>query len=419
MFTLPRVEFEEHRLDNGLQVLLHHHDRVPLAHLGLHYRIGSSYETPGHSGFAHLFEHMMFQGSENVPKNEHGRLIDHAGGVWNASTSKDRTNYYETLPSHYMELALWLESDRARSLKVTQENFENQRQTVIEEKKQSYDNRPYGLAGLRFEELAYENWAYAHSIIGSVEDLQRATLEDAIAFHGTYYRPGRATLVLAGDIGGDALKKVEDHFGSIPDPTSPRRPSLQEPEQTEEKKEIVRDPLAPLPAVYLGYHMPGLGSPEYYALSVLGLVLSDGESSRLYRKLVYETNWVSNLAVGPNQYRGPELFYVWFQVQSGVDLEHVLGAVDKELDGVREQRISRQELDKARNQVRFRFVSRLSKVSRIGELLADYALLFDDANRLNQDLDLYLNVTEEDILDAAQRTFRPQNRTLIVVEPGK
>ena len=148
MLSAPQIEFEEHRLSNGLSVLLHRDDRVPLVHVGVHYRVGSSYEKVGRSGFAHLFEHMMFQGSENVTKNEHGRYVDNAGGTWNASTNKDRTNYFETVPSHCLDLALWLEADRMRSLKVTQENFENQLQTVIEEKKQSYDNRPYGLAYL-------------------------------------------------------------------------------------------------------------------------------------------------------------------------------------------------------------------------------------------------------------------------------
>ncbi|MDA2925146.1 insulinase family protein [Acidobacteria bacterium AH-259-L09] len=417
MLKVP-IEFAEHKLGNGLQVLLHQDNRTPLVHLSVHYRVGSSYEKPGLSGFAHLFEHMMFEGSEHVAKNEHGSYIDNAGGRWNASTSKDRTNYYETVPSHYLELALWLEAERMRSLKVTQENFENQRQTVIEEKKQSYDNRPYGLASLRFEELAYENWAYAHPVIGAVEDLQKATLEDAARFHQTYYGPGNATLVLSGDIDADAQKKVGDYFGSISNRTSSQVPALQEPEQSVEKKEMLKDPLAMLPAVYLGYHMPALGSPEYYALSVLALVVSNGESSRFYRKLIYNNNWITNLSVGPNQYKGPELFYIWFQVQSEVNFKRVLQAVGQELERLREEKIFAEELEKAKNQIMFRFVSRLTRVSRIGELLADYALLFEDPQMINHDLDRYLAVSENDILEAAQKVFRPENRTLMVVQPG-
>lgn len=419
MVQVPDIEFREHTLDNGLKLLVHHQARVPLTHVSVHYRVGSSYEKPGFSGLAHLFEHLMFQGSENVGKNEHGRYIDHAGGQWNATTSKDRTNYYETVPSHYLELALWLEADRMQSLNVSLENFENQRQTVIEEKKQSYDNRPYGLATLRFEELAYENWAYAHPIIGVIEDLERYTLEDAVDFHRTFYGPGNAILVLAGDLSEiDGLEKVQKYFGDMISHTQPQSPSLEEPRQTAEKVETIQDPLAVLPAVYMAYHMPELGSPEYFALSVLALVLSHGESSRFYRQFIYDNNWITNFSVGPNQNKGPELFYIWFQIQNEIEVDQVVRAVEEELELLREKPVSQAELEKARNQIAYRFVGRLTRISRIAELLAHYALFFGDAGRINSDLDRYLEVTQEDILQAAQNVFRPENRTLMVVEPG-
>ena len=419
MVRVPDIEFREHTLDNGLQLLVHHQARVPLTHVSVHYRVGSSYEKPGFSGLAHLFEHLMFQGSENVGKNEHGRYIDHAGGQWNATTSKDRTNYYETVPSHYLELALWLEADRMQSLNVSLENFENQRQTVIEEKKQSYDNRPYGLATLRFEELAYENWAYAHPIIGVIEDLERYPLEDAVDFHRTFYGPGNAILVLAGDLSEiDGLEKVQKYFGDMISHTQPQSPSLEEPRQTAEKVETIQDPLAVLPAVYMAYHMPELGSPEYFSLSVLALVLSHGESSRFYRQFIYDNNWITNFSVGPNQNKGPELFYIWFQIQNEIEVDQVVRAVEEELELLREKPVSQAELEKARNQIAYRFVGRLTRISRIAELLAHYALFFGDAGRINSDLDRYLEVTQEDILQAAQNVFRPENRTLMVVEPG-
>ena len=416
---LPSVDFEECRLGNGLQVVLYRNNRVPLVHLSLHYRVGSSYERPGMSGFAHLFEHMMFQGSDNVGKNEHGRYVNEAGGVWNASTSKDRTNYYETVPSHYLNLALWLEADRMRSLRVTQENFDNQRKTVVEEKKQSYDNRPYGLAYLKFDELAYQNWAYAHSIIGSVTDLETASLADAVDFHRTYYRPSNATLVLAGDLEENVLVQVEKYFSELPDQKRPGPPDLTEPERENEETTTIGDPLAVLPAVSVGYHMPELGSPEYYALSVLAFVLARGESSRLYRLLVYDNNWVMNLAVGPNQYKGPELFQICFQVQSEVRAEKVLQSVEQELKRAQDEKISGEEIQKAKNQIVFRFMSRLTKVSQIGELLAYYALFYDDPHLVNRHLEYYLRVTEEDILNAAEQVFRKQSRTLMIVEPRK
>jgi predicted Zn-dependent peptidase len=227
MTSQIHIDFTEHPLSNGLRVILYRDNRIPLAHVSLHYWVGSSYEQRGQSGLAHLFEHMMFEGSENVAKNEHARLLDAAGGSWNASTSKDRTNYYATVPSNFLDLALWLEADRMRSLRITPENFENQRQTVIEEKKQSYDNRPYGRAQLRFDELAYANWSYGHPVIGDVEDLKQLTLEQAVAFHQKFYGPGNAVLVVAGDINeAEALAKIEQYFLPIADRTDNIRPDL-------------------------------------------------------------------------------------------------------------------------------------------------------------------------------------------------
>ncbi|MGH9340241.1 MAG: M16 family metallopeptidase [Acidobacteriota bacterium] len=419
MENFPQVKFQEYRLDNRLQVILHRDDRVPLVHVSVHYRIGSSYERPGLSGFAHLFEHMMFQGSENIGKNEHGRHVDMAGGSWNASTNKDRTNYYETLPAHYLELGLWLEADRMRSLKVSEENFENQRQTVIEEKKQSYDNRPYGRAYLRFDELAYQNWAYAHPVIGSVEDLKQATLEDALGFHRTYYGPGNATLVLSGDFEEkEALEKIRLYFNSIEDRTAPAIPDLSEPQQQEAKTEVIRDPLASLPALSIGYHMPAIDSPEYYALSVLGLVLSEGESSRFFRRLVRDENWVTGLSAGPNEYKGPEIFALWAQLQNGVEPQRILDTVESLLAEVQEREIPEQEIEKARNQLAHRFIERLTTVSRVGEWLARYALYYDDPHMLNRQLERFLSVTAQDIMKAAQRILGPENRTLVLVEPA-
>lgn len=416
---VPQIEFEEHRLDNGLSVLLHRDDRFPLVHVSVHYRVGSSYEKMGRSGFAHLFEHMMFQGSENIEANEHGEYIDNAGGAWNASTSKDRTNYHETVPSNYLDLALWLEADRMRSLKVTQENFENQRQTVIEEKKQSYDNRPYGLSYLRFDELAYGNWAYAHSIIGSVEDLEKSNLEDALYFHRTYYGPGNAILILSGDIGNEVLGQVNNYFAGITDQTNPELPDLSEPRQKEAKLETLKDPLAPLTAVSIGYHMDAAGTPEYYALSVLTFILAQGESSRLYRLLVHDNNWVTSLSVGPNQYKGPQLFELWLQLQNGAEKEIILKTLEEELGKICENKVLDQELEKARNQIAFNFINRLSKVSQVGELLAYYALYYGNAEMVNQDLARHLEVGQDHIIEAAQKVFRNENRTLLLVEPGQ
>lgn len=417
--TIPNLTFTEHQLKNGLKVILQENRRTPLVHLSLHYLIGSSYETKGFSGFAHLFEHMMFQGSRNVAKNEHGRLIDSAGGRWNASTNKDRTNYYETVPSHYLDLVLWLEADRMASLDITPENFENQRQTVIEEKKQSYDNRPYGTAFLRFEELAYENWAYAHPVIGSVEDLRTAELQQAVEFHRKYYGPGNVTLVVTGDIDyTETLDKIRHYFGDIPDLTDAQQPNLDEPEQLTEKLESITDPLAVLPAVIIGYHIPPLASTDDYALAMAALVLADGDSSRFYSRFVYENNWIAGLIAGANHYRGPQLFRVWFQIQQNVAPVTILDAMEEELDRFKDSGISEAELDKARNQVAHRLVAQRERVSNVGELLAQYSSFFDDPDLANRQLDRFLSVSREQIRGAVQRYLSRENRAVIIVEPG-
>ena len=418
MTSQIHIDFSEHRLSNGLQVILYPDNRIPLVHVSLHYRVGSSYEQRGQSGLAHLFEHMMFEGSENVAKNEHGRLLDAAGGSWNASTSKDRTNYYATVPSNYLELALWLEADRMRSLRITPENFENQRQTVIEEKKQSYDNRPYGRAHLRFDELAYANWAYGHPVIGDVEDLKELTLEQSVAFHRRFYGPGNVVLVVAGDVTEvDALAKIEKYFSPIADGTDGFRPDLAEPAQEREKKELHRDVLAALPAMMLGFHMPEYGSRDHYALAILSLILTQGESSRLYRKMIYDNNWVTSIYSGPNQYKGPQLFTVWCQMQDGNPPERIQTELMAELRSLGQRAVSEEELEKARNNISHAFLTRLTRVSQIGEALANYAVFLDDPEAINTELDRFFQIGAQDIQAAADRIFTVENQTAIFVLP--
>ncbi|MFB3904648.1 MAG: M16 family metallopeptidase [Acidobacteriota bacterium] len=419
MTSQIHIDFTEHRLSNGLQVILYRDNRVPLVHVSLYYRVGSSYEQPGQSGLAHLFEHMMFEGSENVAKNEHGRLLDATGGSWNASTSKDRTNYYATVPSNFLDLALWLEADRMRSLRITPENFENQRQTVIEEKKQSYDNRPYGRANLRFDELAYTNWAYGHPVIGDVEDLKRLTLDEAVAFHERFYGPGNAVLVVAGDISeASALAKIEHYFSPIADRTDRFTPDLTEPAQQQGKKELHKDILAALPAILLGFHMAEYGSRDHYALSVLSLILTQGESSRLYRKLIYDNNWVTSVYSGPNQYMGPQLFSVWCQIQDGNSPERIQDELLEELRQIGQSAVSDQELEKARNNISHAFLTRLTRVSQIGEALASYAVFLNNPGAINTELERFFDIGAKDIQAAAERTFTAENQTAIFVLPG-
>ncbi len=417
--ALPQIEFSQHRLENGLEVLLHHDATAPLVHVTVHYRVGSSYEQPGRSGFAHLFEHMMFQGSANVPANEHGRLVDAAGGRWNATTSKDRTNYFETLPSSGLSLGLWLEADRMRWLSVTEENFENQRQTVLEEKKQSYDNRPYGASFLRFDELCYTNWAYGHPVIGSESDLLKAGLDDIQEFHQHFYKPSNATLVVSGDFSGEeALDEIDRFFGPAPvdGPRAPL-PDLDEPVQTTARHEVIIDPLAALPSIQIGYHMPAAGQPDSYALTMLALALATGDSSRLRHSLVHDRNWVTSLSISPNGYRGTQIFTIWMQVQKGVEPERVSSLVVDELARLPERPLSAEEMEKTRNQALFRLLEKRRTVSGVAESLARLALLFEDPGRINREAEAYLRVEPEDIQQAAGRALLPEKRNVLVTLP--
>lgn len=417
---LPKLELTRDELPNGLQVVLCPDRRAPLAHLSVHYRVGASHEEPGLSGLAHLFEHLMFEGSANVGRNEHGRRVDEAGGRWNASTSKDRTNYHQTLPSHQIELALWLESDRMAGLRLTRETLENQRRTVIEEKKQSYDNRPYGPATLRFDELAYSNWAYAHPVIGYVEDLERVSLNDLESFHRRFYGPSNAVLALSGDFAPrQAESLIHKYFAPLTGEPPPAPPSLDEPVPSGPRVEEITDHLAILPAVSLGFQMPPLGSPEHPPLAMLAGILGEGASSRLFQRFVYDLPWMTGLWAGPNRYRGPQQFRIWFQVQAGVDPARVLTGVEQELARVRDERVTPNELDKARNQAMHHFVNRLARTSQVGEMLAQGASVQGDPEAAHQELLRSFDVTADQIRDAAAEFLVPERCTRLVVRPGR
>ncbi len=417
--TLP---IERHVLENGLRVVLSPDRTIPTVGIAVYYDVGSRNEVQGRSGFAHLFEHMMFQGSANVDKGEHFSLIMNRGGSMNGTTSVDRTNYYETLPSNELELGLWLEADRMRSLAITEANFENQRATVQEERRQSYDNRPYMQSMLRINELAYgDYWPYAHSTIGDMADLENAPLEAVQEFFNLYYAPNNAVLSISGDFEPrEALALARRHFGNIG-----RRavPEYQPPEfqpQTRERVDQMVDPLAQLPAFHIAYHIPPLRSDDHYPLEVLALVLGDGDSSRLYQKLVKERQILrgDDFSVSTDDRRGPDLFSVWGVVLEGQSAEEAREVIFQELQTIAAEGITEQELEKAHNRFAASFIfgmqSNLSRAMR----LAEYELYFGDAQLLRSELDRYLAVTREDVQRVARTYFDATNRTILDVVPA-
>jgi predicted Zn-dependent peptidase len=418
--ALSSLQVSRATLDNGLRVVMNQDHTVPTVAVAVYYDVGSRNEIKGRSGFAHLFEHMMFQGSDNVGKGEHFSLIINRGGSANGTTSNDRTNYFETLPSNELALGLWLEADRMRSLAITQANFENQRMTVMEERRQRIDNQPYIPSMLRINELAYgDYWPYAHSTIGDMQDLLDAPLEAVQEFFAMHYAPNNAVLSISGDFDTDeAMQLVEKYFGDVPARETPAYVEPAPPEQTAERTETMYDANATLPAFHLGYHIPPNRSPDHYALEILALVLGDGESSRLYQTLVKQKEICQDVAVGTDDRRGPDLFSVWAVMASGHAPKAAQEIVLAELGSIAGKGVTARELEKAKNRIRASFIFGLQSNMARAQRLAEYELYWGDANLLKLELDHYLAVSLEDIKRVADTYFKASNRTVLDVLPG-
>ncbi|MDT7688803.1 MAG: zinc protease [Acidobacteriota bacterium] len=417
--NLPRIPIEQYTLTNGLRVVLSEDHSVPVVSVAVYYDVGSRNEREGRTGFAHLFEHMMFQGSENVPKAGHFQYIFNNGGTMNGTTSSERTNYFETLPSSQLPLALWLESDRMRSLKVTQENLDNQRDAVKEEKRLSYDNRPYSNAFLRLNELVYRNPRNAHSTIGSMEDLDAATVEDVRAFFRVYYAPNNAVITIAGDFDSqEARVLVEKYFASIPSQAPPPPVDVSEPEEVAVRGELYRDPFAQLPAIMLGWKVPARRTPDFYALSLGTDLLLDGDSSRLYQRLVKDEESVVGIQGGLGERRGPSTLYVFAIPKPGHSTEEIRATIQEEVERLGREGPTTDEMEKLRNTLINDAVrSRQSTLFR-AQRLAEYALYDGDPGLLNTELERYLAVTPEQIRNAVSKYLLTDNHSAMEVVPA-
>lgn len=417
---LSALPVERATLKNGMRVVLSPDRTIPTIGLAIYYDVGSRNEVRGRTGFAHLFEHMMFQGSKNVGKGEHFQLVLNRGGEMNGTTSEDRTNYYETLPSNELELGLWLEADRMKSLAITQDNFENQRQTVMEERRQRYDNQPYVRSWLRLSELAFGDYfPYAHSTIGDMKDLENAPLSAVQEFFNSYYAPNNAVLSLSGDFDSqDALALIEKYFGSIPARSRPPYEPGELAPQTAERSESMLDELAQLPAFHIAYHIPPSNDPDHYALDILAMALGDGDSSRLYQELVKKRELLSSLHVGTNSHRGPDLFSFWAVCAEGKDAKASRDVIYAELESIAKKGLSARELDKAKNRLRSGFVFGLASNLDRASMLGTFELYFGNADLLKTELDRYLAVTESDVQRVAGKYFAATNRTVLDVIPN-
>jgi predicted Zn-dependent peptidase len=422
---LPEIPIQRSRLDNGLRVVLSPDDTAPIVAVNLWYDVGSKHERPGRTGFAHLFEHMMFQGSAHVDKGEHFALIQQAGGTLNASTWLDRTNYFDTVPSHELELCLWLESDRLASLvpAMTQEKLDNQREVVKNERRWSVDNQPYGDWDERIQALLFpEGHTYHHSTIGSMADLDAATLEDVSDFFATYYAPNNAVLTVAGDFEPDAaLAMIERHFGPIPaNPNLPPPPDMTIPPHIGRAlREEIADRV-PLPRVYLAYRMPVFGTPAFEDLTVASDVLSTGRASRLYRNLIRERQLAQDVAVFPFPIvGGASMFAVWATARPNVNHDQLEAALLAEIDVLAAEGPTEDELVRVRNLHAAAVESSLERISERADRLSMYTCLFDDPYRINTERSRYWAVDGERLRTAMASTLREDNRLTLTYVPAE
>jgi predicted Zn-dependent peptidase len=414
------VQFTEHKLKNGLRVILSEDHSAPTYSIAVTYNVGSRDERDGRTGFAHLFEHMMFQGSENVGKGEHFIIIENNGGGMNGTTSKDRTEYYETLPANQLDLGLFLEADRMKSLAITQANLDNQRETVKEERRQRYDNQPYGLTFDTLFETAYDNFSYKHSTIGSMEDLSAATVKDVADFFKTYYAPNNAVLTLVGDFKtAEALQKIEKYFGSIPAQTPPKPPDTTEPTSKAERRKVLEDPLAQVARLDAAFKIPPGNTTDHYALYVLGEILSTGQSSRLYQKLIREQQVAVQVGAGTFEQRGPSLFLVDVFVTPGKDPKEVEKLIYEELERVKTEGVTDAELQKVRMAVRRNKAEQLQGTLYRARTLGEYAIFYNDPNVINTANDKLMSVTKEQIQRAARTYLVESNRTVLTTVPAQ
>ena len=416
-------------LPNGLKVVLSRDTTAPTVVVGVYYQIGFRVEPRNRTGFAHLFEHMMFQGSANLGKMEFIRLVQRNGGILNGSTRFDFTNYFEVLPAHTLETALWAEADRMRGLDITQDNLTNQQGVVMNEVKVNVLNQPYGgFPWLDLPQYANTNWHNAHNFYGDLKDLQAATLTDVQDFFRTYYTPANAVLVVVGDFDEAAARgMVEKYFGAIPSRKPVAQPDLTEPRQTEQKRFTKKDPLARRPALAFGYHVPARNTPEYYAMGLLDQILLQGEDSALHKALVKQKAYAGDVSGGINllgsmfNYAGPMLWMGSLIHEPTSTADDMLATMDAAIRPLQEAPVDQATLDRALVKLRSSLYDSMTDLNGFGtaDLLASFAMFDDDPSRINRLEAEFRKVTPALLQKTAQEYLRPTNRTVLIVEPGQ
>ncbi len=421
---IPQIKFTDYRLENGLRIILSVDHAAPVVAVSVTYDVGSRNEHPGRTGFAHLFEHMMFQGSQNVGKGEHMLLIQDNGGSMNGTTNEDRTNYFETVPANQLELALFLEADRMHSLDISQTNLDNQRAVVQEEKRQSYDNQPYGQMSDTISKMAYSSFAYQHSTIGSMEDLNAATLDDVRSFFKTYYAPNNACIAVVGDFNeGKTKKLIEKYFGIIPQQPKAASVDISEQPIGGEKRVNIPDKLARLSRIEVAYKTVSGDHPDSYALQILGSILSSGRTGRLYQAIV-EKQLALNANANGFPGRGPGLFSFSATIPPNGEVDAVEKAWDEEVAKIQNDGVSDTEVQKAKTQARARLIvgggfgGGLQTALGRANSLTQNAIFYNDPGRINTNIVHLEAVTAADVKRAANQYLKKDNRVVVIDTPA-
>ena len=414
----PKLNYSMTTLPNGLSVVLLEDHSTPIVHAEIWYHVGSKNEKPGRTGFAHLFEHMMFKGSKNVDPEGHPSWISSVGGQSNAFTNEDVTVFWQTFPAQYLPLVLWLEADRLATLRIEESTFKTEREVVKEERRMRVENQPYG----RLNEIVYDHaftvHPYKHPTIGSMKDLEAASITDVRDFFRTYYVPNNATLVVVGDFDSkEALDLVTRYFGRIPKSATPvPRDIPMEPPSTKERRVVIEEEW-PLPAVVVAHHITFDGNPDSYPLHIASKVLSDGQSGRIYRKLVYDKQLALAAFGGGNIIEHPNLFFAVAIVQPGKTPEQAINALIEELDRLKKEPITPAELQRAKNQFARDYIFGRESNRDKAQTLGHAAVLHNDIKTADGEFDIFMNMTAADVQRVAQKYFTPENRLVLTIMP--
>ena len=420
-FTLPAIPIDTFTLANGLKVIVAEDHSTPLVAVSMWYHVGSAHEPPGRSGFAHFFEHMLFEETENLPDGEYDRLITQAGGIANGTTDNDRTAYWELLPANRINLALWAHAERMERLEITERGFQNQREVVKEERRMRIDNQPYANAQLAVDTLATDYLPYRHLTIGTMEDLDAATAADALEFYERHYVPNNAVLTVVGDVTAEQVQRLaEDYLGDIPqgEPVPELPPFPATPRTDGERRLELDDPMAQLPLIWISYNVPPVDHPDTHALGLLSTIFSAGESSRLQQRLVQEERAALDVVALLRTRKGPGMLMFGAIPNLGVDIALVEELVAEEIALLQQEGVTARELTKAKNQRRAAEVRSRLRAEAKGELLQSAQLHFGDPFRMNGEVERFEAVTAEDVRRVARLYLTAANRTVVIARPA-